>query len=133
MIDGDTYLLWPRGTAICCTHFRGGGSRPPAAAANARQAAALYPVHRCSAKGVSTSVGTALGFYEGAAAARGNRKHDRNVMIFGISGQEETLTQGRLCVTGLVHLVLALRRDVDGGRTTSCGVGGAAGKGSTAM
>ena len=24
--------------------------------------------------------------------------------------------QGRLCVTGLVHLVLALRRDVDGGR-----------------
>jgi hypothetical protein len=69
-----------------------GGGR--AITANARQAAALYPMHRCSAKGMSTSVGTALGFYEGVAAARGNRKHDRNVMIFGISGQEETLAQG---------------------------------------
>jgi hypothetical protein len=42
----------------------------------------LYPVHRRSAKGVSTVVGGALGFYEGVAAARGNCKHDRNVMIF---------------------------------------------------
>ena len=33
---------------------------------------------------------TVCRFYEGAAAARGNRKHDRNVMIFGISGQDET-------------------------------------------
>ena len=57
----------------------------------------MYPVHRCSTKGVSTSVGTALGFYEGAAAARGNRKHDRNVMIFGISGQEETLARRDDC------------------------------------
>ena len=32
----------------------------------------MYPVHRCSTKGVSTSVGTALGLYEGAAAARGS-------------------------------------------------------------
>ena len=54
----------------------------------------LYPVHRRSAKGVSTMVGAALGFCEGVAAARGNRKHDRNVMIFGISGQEETLHAG---------------------------------------
>lgn len=60
----------------------------------------MYPVHRCSAKGVSTSVGTALGLYEGAAAARGNRKHDRNVMIFGISGQEETLARRDDCVLG---------------------------------
>ena len=57
----------------------------------------MYPVHRCSTKGVSTSVGTALGLYEGAAAARGNRKHDRNVMIFGISGQEETLARRDDC------------------------------------
>ena len=32
VIDGDSYLLWPRGTKICCTHFRGGGSRPLVAA-----------------------------------------------------------------------------------------------------
>jgi hypothetical protein len=32
VIDGDAYLIWPRETPICCTHFRGGGSRPPAAA-----------------------------------------------------------------------------------------------------
>jgi hypothetical protein len=49
----------------------------------------LYPMHRRTAKGVSTLGGGALGFYEGVAAARGNRKHDRNVMIFGISGQED--------------------------------------------
>ncbi len=37
VINGNAYLLWPRGTAICCTHFRGGGSRPPAAAGSSPQ------------------------------------------------------------------------------------------------
>jgi hypothetical protein len=68
--------------------------------ANARQAMAFYPVHSCSAKGVSTSVGTALGFYGETAAARGNCKHDRNVMIFGVSGQEETLARRDDCALG---------------------------------
>ncbi len=34
-------------------------------------------------------VGTKLGFYEGAVAARGDCKGDPNGMIFGISGEEE--------------------------------------------
>ena len=35
-----------------------------------------------------------------APAARGNRKHDCNVMIFGVSGQEETLARRDDCVLG---------------------------------
>lgn len=66
-------------------HEAGGGK---ALAANARYAATFYPVHRRSDSGVSTSVGTELGFYEGAAAARGDREKDRKAM-FGQSGEEE--------------------------------------------
>jgi thiazole synthase len=58
-------------------------------AAQARYAATFYPVHKRSTDGVSTSVGTELGFYEGAAAAKGDRARDRNAMMFGISDEEE--------------------------------------------
>eukprot|EP00580_Thalassiosira_gravida_P013666 CAMPEP_0201683846 /NCGR_PEP_ID=MMETSP0494-20130426/52336_1 /ASSEMBLY_ACC=CAM_ASM_000839 /TAXON_ID=420259 /ORGANISM="Thalassiosira gravida, Strain GMp14c1" /LENGTH=589 /DNA_ID=CAMNT_0048167633 /DNA_START=72 /DNA_END=1839 /DNA_ORIENTATION=- len=63
----------------------GGGK---ALAANARYAATFYPVHKRSTDGVSTSVGTELGFYEGAAAARGDREKDRKAM-FGFTDDEE--------------------------------------------
>ncbi len=33
-------------------------------------------MHKRSTNGVATSVGTELGFYEGAAAARGNQEKD---------------------------------------------------------
>ncbi|KAL3807082.1 hypothetical protein ACHAXA_002108 [Cyclostephanos tholiformis] len=84
MTGGDRELLrafsWDRFTSP-------GGGR--AIAANARHAAMFYPVHRRSDEGVSTSVGTELGFYEGAAAAKGDRERDRNGMMFGISSEEE--------------------------------------------
>lgn len=70
---------WERFTAP------GGGK---ALAANARYAATFYPVHKRSTDGVAASVGTELGFYEGAAAARGDREKDRKAM-FGISDDEE--------------------------------------------
>ena len=63
----------------------GGGK---ALAANARYAATFYPVHKRSTDGVAVSVGTELGFYEGAAAAKGDRAKDRKSM-FGISEEEE--------------------------------------------
>lgn len=63
----------------------GGGK---ALAANARYAATFYPVHKRSTDGVAVSVGTELGFYEGAAAAKGDREKDRKAM-FGISEEEE--------------------------------------------
>jgi len=63
----------------------GGGK---ALAANARYAATFYPVHKRSTDGVATSVGTELGFYEGAAAARGDREKDRKAM-FGFTDDEE--------------------------------------------
>eukprot|EP00584_Thalassiosira_punctigera_P007680 CAMPEP_0172529046 /NCGR_PEP_ID=MMETSP1067-20121228/3227_1 /TAXON_ID=265564 ORGANISM="Thalassiosira punctigera, Strain Tpunct2005C2" /NCGR_SAMPLE_ID=MMETSP1067 /ASSEMBLY_ACC=CAM_ASM_000444 /LENGTH=595 /DNA_ID=CAMNT_0013313035 /DNA_START=226 /DNA_END=2010 /DNA_ORIENTATION=- len=83
MSVGDQTLLkafsWERFTAP------GGGK---ALAAAARYAATFYPVHKRSTDGVATSVGTELGFYEGAAAARGDREKDRKAM-FGISAEEE--------------------------------------------
>ena len=63
----------------------GGGK---ALAANARYAATFYPVHKRSTSGVSTSVGTELGFYEGAAAATDDRAKDRKSM-FGLAEEEE--------------------------------------------
>jgi hypothetical protein len=58
MAKGDRDLLqtfsWGRLTSSS-------GGR--AITANAQQAAAFYPMHSCSAKGVLTLVGTALGFY----------------------------------------------------------------------
>ncbi|KAL7542619.1 hypothetical protein ACHAXR_011939 [Thalassiosira sp. AJA248-18] len=63
----------------------GGGK---ALAANARYAATFYPVHKRSTDGVATSVGTELGFYEGAAAAKGDREKDRKAM-FGRNSDEE--------------------------------------------
>lgn len=83
MSEEDRALLkafsWERFTAP------GGGK---ALAANARYAATFYPVHKRSTDGVATSVGTELGFYEGAAAARGDREKDRRAM-FGMSEEEE--------------------------------------------
>ena len=63
----------------------GGGK---ALAANARYAATFYPVHKRSTKGIAASVGTELGFYEGAAAAKGDRAKDRQAM-FGLSAEDE--------------------------------------------
>ena len=63
----------------------GGGAK---LAANARYASSLYPVHKRSSLGVSSSVGTELGFYEGASAARGDREKDRQSM-FGVSDEED--------------------------------------------
>lgn len=78
---GDKDLLeafaWERFTTP------GGGK---ALAANARYAATFYPVHKRSTTGVASSVGTELGFYEGAAAARGDRERDRDALLFGASG-----------------------------------------------
>ena len=56
----------------------GGGK---ALAANARYAATFYPVHKRSTEGVAVSVGTELGFYEGAAAAKGDRAKDSKSMF----------------------------------------------------
>jgi hypothetical protein len=63
----------------------GGGK---ALAANARYAATFYPVHKRSTTGIAASVGTELGFYEGAAAAKGDRAKDRQAM-FGLSAEDE--------------------------------------------
>ncbi len=75
---GDRDLLkafaWERFTSP------GGGK---ALAANARYAATFYPVHKRSTTGVAASVGTELGFYEGASAAKGDRQRDRDALLFG--------------------------------------------------
>jgi len=63
----------------------GGGK---ALAANARYAATFYPVHKRSTTGIAASVGTELGFYEGAAAAKGDRAKDRQAM-FGLSAEDD--------------------------------------------
>jgi len=85
--DDDQSLLkafsWERFTTP------GGGK---ALAANSRYAATFYPVHKRSTDGVAVSVGTELGFYEGAAAAKGDRAKDRKSM-FGISDDEEELLE----------------------------------------
>ncbi|KAL7551753.1 hypothetical protein ACHAWF_014934 [Thalassiosira exigua] len=57
-------------------------------AANARYAAQFYPVHRRSDEGVAAAVGTELGFYEGAGAARGDRARDRKA-LFNTSEEEQ--------------------------------------------
>jgi len=66
----------------------GGGK---ALAANARYAATFYPVHKRSTDGVAVSVGTELGFYEGAAAAKGDREKDRKAMFGTPSDEDEAL------------------------------------------
>ncbi len=82
MSNNNAYQQWPRGKFTSP-----GGGR--AITTNPQQAAALYPVHISSAKGMSTLVGTKLGFYKGVVAARGNHERDPNWMIFGFSGEEE--------------------------------------------
>lgn len=81
--EGDQALLkafsWDRFTTP------GGGKK---LAADSRYASQFYPVHKRSTDGVAVSVGTELGFYEGAAAAKGDRAKDRKSM-FGISDEEE--------------------------------------------
>ncbi len=67
----------------------GGGK---ALAANARYAASMHPVHkRSSGIGVAASVGTELGFYSGADAAKEERKRDRESLFQngGIDDDEE--------------------------------------------
>jgi thiazole synthase len=78
-----TSFNWDRFTAT------GGGK---ALAANTRHAASMHPVHtRASGSGVAAAVGTELGFYSGADAAREERKKDRESLFNegGISGDEE--------------------------------------------
>ena len=67
----------------------GGGK---ALAANARYAATFYPVHKRSSTGIAAAVGTELGFYEGAAAAKGDREKDRQAM-FGLSAEDEDVLE----------------------------------------
>ena len=55
-------------------------------AANARYAASMHPVHRrASGAGVAAAVGTELGFYSGADAAKEERKRDREALFQDVS------------------------------------------------
>ena len=97
-------------------------------AANARQAAMFYPVHRRSDEGVSASVGTELGFYEGAAAARGDRERDRNGMMFGRSSEEEEALE-RAAGQGVTDASAFSFGDAgDGWMVRRVGLGGAGGE-----
>ena len=59
-------------------------------AANARYAASMHPVHkRSSGIGVAASVGTELGFYSGADAAREERKRSRETLFQDISMSDD--------------------------------------------
>ncbi|KAL7467483.1 hypothetical protein ACHAXS_007732 [Conticribra weissflogii] len=66
----------------------GGGK---ALAANARYAATFYPVHKRSKSGVAAAVGTELGFYEGAAAAKEDRAKDRKAIFGSLDDEMEEL------------------------------------------
>jgi hypothetical protein len=74
----------------------GGGK---ALAANARYAATFYPVHKRSTTGIAASVGTELGFYEGAGAAKGDREKDRQAM-FGLTAEDEEALE-KAALTGI--------------------------------
>ncbi|KAL7521966.1 hypothetical protein ACHAWX_007387 [Stephanocyclus meneghinianus] len=93
--DGDSSKLSSKDAALLEAFSwdrftkEGGGA---ALAANARYASSLYPVHKRSSFGVSSSVGTELGFYEGASAAKGDRERDRQSM-FGLQEQEEEILE----------------------------------------
>ncbi|KAL3774911.1 hypothetical protein ACHAW5_009130 [Stephanodiscus triporus] len=123
MAEGDRALLrafgWGRFTSP-------GGGR--AVAANARQAAALYPVHRRSDEGVSASVGTELGFYEGAAAARGDRARDRNALMFGISEEEEDALERAAGMGVMDARAFSFGDDGDGWMIRRAGTGGEGGR-----
>ncbi|KAL7441338.1 hypothetical protein ACHAXH_005796 [Discostella pseudostelligera] len=84
LAKGDRELLkafaWERFTSP------GGGK---ALAANARYAATFYPVHKRSTTGVASSVGTELGFYEGASAAKGDRERDRDALFGAFGGARD--------------------------------------------
>mmetsp|Transcript_32964 Transcript_32964/g.65524 ORF Transcript_32964/g.65524 Transcript_32964/m.65524 type:complete len:963 (-) Transcript_32964:52-2940(-) len=60
-------------------------------AANARYAATFYPVHKRSKSGVAAAVGTELGFYEGAAAAKEDRAKDRKAIFGSLDDEMEEL------------------------------------------
>ena len=66
---------------------KGGGAE---LAANARYAASMHPIHsRVSGAGVAASVGTELGSYSTAKAAKEERQKDRNAMFGdGASGDD---------------------------------------------
>jgi|AntRauTorckE5430_2_1112549.scaffolds.fasta_scaffold01920_4 uncharacterized protein YfkK (UPF0435 family) len=67
----------------------GGGQK---LAANTRYAASMHPVHkRSSGMGVAAAVGTELGFYSGAGAAKQERQKDRDSLFqdSGGSGDED--------------------------------------------
>ncbi len=73
-----------------------------ALAANTRYAASMHPVHkRASGVGVAAAVGTELGFYSGADAAREERKKGREALFnVGMSGDEEDVFE-RAAALGL--------------------------------
>jgi len=89
--DGNVDRLPPKDQALLQAFSwerftKPGGGK--AIAANARYAATFYPVHKRSTTGIAASVGTELGFYEGAAAAKGDRAKDRQA-LFGLSAEDE--------------------------------------------
>ncbi|KAL3795883.1 hypothetical protein HJC23_002154 [Cyclotella cryptica] len=93
--DGDSSKLSSNDAALLDAFAwdrftkEGGGA---VLAASARYASSLYPVHKRSSLGVSSSVGTELGFYEGASAAKGDRERDRQSM-FGLKEKEEEVLE----------------------------------------
>jgi hypothetical protein len=74
---------------------KGGGKK---LAASARYAASMHPVHkRSSGLGIAASVGTELGFYSGAGAAKQEREKDRQALYGeGFSGSDEAFEKAAL-------------------------------------
>ena len=91
--ENDELLLnafkWDRFT------IKGGGKK---LAASARYAASMHPVHkRSSGLGIAASVGTELGFYSGAGAARQEREKDRQALYGGgFSGSDDAFEKAAL-------------------------------------
>eukprot|EP00978_Attheya_sp_CCMP212_P007195 scaffold16719_cov52-Attheya_sp.AAC.5 len=73
-------FAWDRFTEL------GGGKK---LAANARYAASMHPVHGRSSTGIAASVGTELGFYSGAGAAKEERQKDRLAFSSGSGGVDD--------------------------------------------
>lgn len=91
--ESDELLLeafkWDRFTV------KGGGKK---LAASARYAASMHPVHkRSSGLGIAASVGTELGFYSGAGAAKQEREKDRQALYGeGLSGSDDAFEKAAL-------------------------------------
>jgi thiazole synthase len=91
--ESDELLLeafkWDRFTV------KGGGKK---LAASARYAASMHPVHkRSSGLGIAASVGTELGFYSGAGAAKQEREKDRQALYGeGLSGSDDAFEKAAM-------------------------------------